>query len=120
MKVIEAPDIDLISPFPLGELPRLKGWLHCYQTLTHFGGSAEQVEGALREFLPQATSFGVIDKNHLTNSHHEAPLVGMLLFERASPTNAYLHLACGRKAWGGKFIDQGEMVACRRCGGSGL
>ena len=114
MRVLEAQNVDLIEPFPVAQVKRLRGWLYCYKTLMLSDADAQTPE----EFLavlekqiqnPNVRSWGVIDKNHQINNHHEAPLVGFLAFERSSLYTGYVHVASSRSAWGTGFIDE----ACR-------
>ena len=79
MRIIPGSNVDLISPFPEKEVQRLYGWLHCYRTLTECDDSPKGPEATceflLRDFR-ECVTYGMIDKNHLTNIKHEAPLVG--------------------------------------------
>ena len=110
-EVTELPNIDLISPFPLQQIPRLNGWLHCYKTIIMTDlnpQSAEDWEAYHNQLFqsPEVKSWGIIDKNNLTKSKHEAPLVGMVMFQQDGPFNGYFHVASNRSAWGKKFVDE--------------
>jgi RimJ/RimL family protein N-acetyltransferase len=60
----------------------------------------------MQEYLPLCGSWGIIDKNHITNIKHEAPLVGILIYEPASNRTGYMHVATARKAWRTGMIDE--------------
>jgi RimJ/RimL family protein N-acetyltransferase len=114
MQILEAQDVDLISPFPLGEIKRMYGWTKAYKSLTETDASPhtwEEFEEYTKRMLPMVSSWGVIDKNHKTNDRHPAPLIGVIIFERPTANNGYFHVATTRRAWGTKLIDQaGERV----------
>ena len=111
MNIIEAENVDLIEPFPTSECRRVFSWLHAYKNIVETDLSAKTPE-EFAEFLggmvnsPGIRSFGVIDKFNQVGFKHEAPLVGMIVYEPASPWNAYCHVASTRRAWGKGFIDE--------------
>jgi len=116
MRVITSENVDLISPFPRKELKRVYGWLHCYKSMIEtdaFPDSPEMYESVMAEALPNMQTYGVIDKNNLTNHKHECPLVGMFAFEPASPWNCYIHLASNRRAWKGHLMDEAAKAAIK-------
>lgn len=109
MRIIEAADVDLIEPFPLGELKRLVGWTHCYRTMMEVDGDPQTDEQKMlyyAEVLKTLPSWGVIDKANKLGYQHQAPLIGVIYIQPASPHNAYVHLASTRKAWGSGLMDQ--------------
>lgn len=113
MKVLLGSDVDVISPFPVSALPAAVSWMHCYKTLV-FGDHGPQTEPEIEAFLriqlsaPQVLSWGIIDKANLTGSRQiDVPLVGVVFLESLTPENAYIHIACNRKAWGNKIASPG-------------
>lgn len=116
MKVITGKDVDMVTPFPISEVPRLVGWLHCYKTIIHSDDSPQTEEG-LREFfknwlqLPAVRSWGIIDKNQKLNIRHEAPLIGFGAFGYNTIRDGYFHCATTRKAWGTGMIDEAARMA---------
>lgn len=114
MRIIESPHVDLIEPFPLNEIPRFLGWLHCYKTLFEVDGDPqlpEEKELYYRQMLPQVPSWGIIDKLNQLNYKHEAPLVGIIFLQPgASVANCYVHLASTRRAWGSGLMDEAAQV----------
>ena len=112
MNILESTNIDLIEPFPASECRRVYNWLHAYKNIVETDLSAKS-EGDFEEFLrnlilvPGVRSFGVIDKFNSVGFKHEAPLVGMIIYEPSSIWNYYTHVASTRKAWGKGFIDEG-------------
>ena len=116
MRVITSTNVDLISPFPRKELRRVYGWLHCYKSIIEtdaFPDSPEAYETMMAEALPNMQTYGVIDKNNLTNHKHDSPLVGMFAFEPSSPWNCYIHLASNRRAWKGHLMDEAASAAIK-------
>lgn len=114
MNIIEAQDVDIIEPFPLSEVKRLVGWMHCYKSLITADGfpqTPEDMEAYFLSVIPNIRSWGVIDRDNKLKSKHEAPLIGFISLEGATVFNAYFHVASTRKAWGSRLIDQaGEAV----------
>jgi len=110
MRIIEAKDVDLIEPFPIGEIPRLVKWLHCYTTVMDIDGEPKtdtDKESYYRIIVQQHPTWGVIDKHNKIGYKHEVPLIGFGYFQpMANRCNAYLHVASSRKAWGLGLIDQ--------------
>lgn len=122
MRIIEGKNVDLISPFPLGEVKRAYGWVHCYRTLTECDDSPKDLDGFIRwhnVYLPSVLSWGIIDKNHLTNIKHEAPLVGMGVFEpiispwNGAVRNGVFHVATARKAFRTGLVDEAGQLAIK-------
>lgn len=114
LRVLEGPQVDVIEPFPSAELRSAAGWMHCYKTLV-FGDDGPHTNEEILEFLqlrlPLVRSWGIVDKHNLTRTKSEAPLVGIVVFERGTKYNGYIHLASNRRAWGEKIakpslIDQ--------------
>lgn len=119
LRILQGTNVDLISPFPLSEVKRMYGWLHCYRTVTEGDDTPQGIDarcGQMAQALQGYVSWGVIDKNHLTNIKHEAPLVGFIAFEPVLGANGvcrdgYLHVATARRAWKARLIDEsGELV----------
>ena len=117
MRIIEAQNVDLIEPFPINELPRFLGWLHCYKTQMEVDGDPQTPEEKLayyQQLMPLSPSWGVIDKNNKLNYKHEAPLVGIVYLQGgASPANCYVHLASTRRAWGSGLMDEAAQILIR-------
>jgi RimJ/RimL family protein N-acetyltransferase len=119
MRIIEGKNVDLIAPFPSGEVGRMYGWMHCYRTLTEDDDSPKNLEEFIQHthtMLGVCPSWGIVDKWKITNSRHEAPLVGVLLFEPTlSPwngqiRNGQLHVATARKAWKTGLVDEASQL----------
>lgn len=115
MNLISGQDVDIINPFPASMLGQAAQWMHCYKTLI-FGDDGPRTTQEIENFLKErashsyVASWGVVDKNNLTQSKEfEAPLVGIIFFEHVSPTNGYAHLASNRRAWGEKLAKPGLM-----------
>jgi RimJ/RimL family protein N-acetyltransferase len=120
MKVYQGLNVDLIESFPLSEIKRLAGWIHCYKNIIHSDDSPQTDEELIAYFTayfqqPNVRSWGLIDKNNKVNIHHEAPLVGFGAFEFAGAPNGarngYFHCATTRKAWGSGIINEAARVA---------
>lgn len=111
MQVLIGNDVDVISPFPVQGLRQAAQWMHCYKTLTFRDDgpqTIEDIERFLGENLPRATrSWGIIDKNNLTGTKQEAPLVGLIYFDKPLPENGYFHIATNRRAWGERIAQPG-------------
>jgi RimJ/RimL family protein N-acetyltransferase len=114
MRILQAQNVDLIEPFPMNELQRFLGWLHCYKTTMEVDGDPQTPEEKTlyyQQLLPLSPSWGVIDKNNKLNYKHEAPLVGIVYLQGgASPANCYVHLASTRRAWGSGLMDEAAQV----------
>lgn len=115
MNISVGKDVDLINPFPASMLPKAAQWMHCYKTLI-FGDDGPKTTPEIEDFLrnraslPFVASWGVVDKNNLTNSKEfQAPLVGIIFFENISAQNGYAHLASNRTAWGERLVKPGLM-----------
>lgn len=111
MKVLIGKDVDVIAPFPSGAFPQAATWMHCYKTLI-FGDSGPQTNEEIEAFLadrarqPNIQTWGIVDKNNLTQSRQiEAPLVGIGFLEVLSPENGYFHIASNRRSWGEKIAS---------------
>ena len=120
MKVYSGSDVDLIEPFPISEIERLVGWLHCFKSVIHSDDSPQTNEDLMKYFTeyfqqPNVRSWGLIDKNRKVNIQHAAPLVGFGAFEFTgdprSARNGYFHCATTRKAWGSGIINEAAKVA---------
>ena len=110
MNIISGQNVDLITPFPVNENRRVFGWSRCYRTFIDNDALPAKIEPYttyINQFLslPTIFSWGVVDKNRLTNDRHEAPLVGLVAFELAS-YGGYLHFASARKAFKMGLMDE--------------
>lgn len=109
MNIISGQNVDLITPFPLVEAPRVFGWKHCYRTLSEDDdvpqGREEFIENVER-LLPVAVTAGVIDKGQLTSGKHEAPLVGIVAFVPSGLRDGAIHFAAGRKAFKMGLVEE--------------
>src|SRR6266568_7775331 len=114
MHIIVGSNVDLISPFPPTEVKRIFGWNHCYRTIP----DSDDTPTSQEEFLPYAEgivgaypAWGIIDKGHLTNEKHEAPLVGILFLEQGSgQRHGFLHFASGRRAFKMGLVEEALAV----------
>lgn len=109
MNIISGQNVDLLMPFPQGEVPRMFGWRHCYRTLSDDDDSPEGREefiGAMGGLLPGCLSVGIIDKCQLTSTRHEAPLVGMVFFIPGGERDGVIHFAAGRKAFKMGLVEE--------------
>lgn len=114
LRVVEGHRVDLISPFPAGELPRLYNWLYCYRSFIDTDLSPKGEEECIayyRQSLDVMPTYGVIDKHNYLGIAHEAPLVGFVSAEPSSPWNSFMHVASTRKAWGSGLMDEALLVA---------
>lgn len=109
MNIITGENVDLIAPFPPGETRRVFGWNYCYRTFqesddvpTTQVAFTEHIDGV----LGVCPSWGIIDKHRVTNQRHEAPLVGVVLYEPAGHRAGYVHFASGRKAFKMGLVDE--------------
>lgn len=108
MKIIEGRDVDLLSPFPPKELKRIFNWMRCYRTITEttaFPKTEDELAARLAA-MPNLQTFGIIDKNNLLGVRHEAPLIGIYMFDQDTIVNGNAHVASTRKAWGSRLVDQ--------------
>ncbi len=110
--VTEGKNVDIIEPFPIKEIQAAVGWMHCYKTLV-CGDDGPQTNEEIGAFLltnlqaPNIRTWAIVDKDNLTHTHSNAPLVGMISFERANAQNGYLHITTPRKVWGEKLAKPG-------------
>lgn len=116
MNIISSTNVDLIEPFPVSEARRVFTWLHIYRNIIESDLSPktpDEFEAFLREVVatPGVRSFGLIDKANKLNFRHEAPLIGMIVFEPSGGWNCYCHIASPRRAWGMGFMDEGVRAA---------
>jgi RimJ/RimL family protein N-acetyltransferase len=114
LRVIPSQVVDLISPFPEDQLPRVVDWMYCYKTLiTSDDGpqTDEEMLEYLKANLRRVISYGVIDKNNTLSINHPAPIIGMITFEQGTPYNGYFHITSRRKAWGSGLMDAACKVA---------
>lgn len=110
MNIISGQAVDLITPFPLVEAPRVFGWKHCYRTLSDDDDvpvGREEFIASVEALLPQALTAGIIDKGQLTSEKHEAPLIGLLAFVPSGTRDGAIHFAAGRKAFKMGLVEEG-------------
>lgn len=101
MDIVFGEHVDLITPFPEAEVPRIWSWMQCFKSLVFhdFSANQEEYEEYFKSLNKQGLTYGIIDKLNVTNSTQvEAPIVGVIMLEPASPTNFYGHIAMSRKA----------------------
>jgi len=111
MYIVPGGDVDLISPFPIKELAAVIGWTHCYKTII-LGDEGPQTDEELYQLLEahiaHHQTWAIVDKNNLTKcTKTDVPLVGIVIFDKTSPYNGYIHVASNRKAWGNKLAQPG-------------
>lgn len=114
MKIITSSNVDLISPFPATETKRAFGWSRSFYTFSENDDTpktAEEFEKYIKLILAVCPSYGIIDKNAVTNPRIAAPLVGVILFEPAGLRQAYIHIATARRAFKMGLIDEAVEVA---------
>lgn len=102
MYTIEGSNVDLITPFPAVELPRIYGWAHCYHTLADddlVPADRPEFTSWITPKVTSAMSAGMIDKSQLTSDRHEAPLVGLITLSTRGLRDGDLNWASGRKAF---------------------
>lgn len=114
MEIISSTNVDLLTPFPIGEAKRVFGWLHAYKSVIETDQSPktpQEFEAFFTHLIPNLKSYAVIDKNNSLKMNHEAPLIGMIAFEPHTIWNGYLHIASTRKAWGSGLFEEGVKAA---------
>ena len=108
MNIIETPNLDLINPFPKGEIPRIINWIAATQSIYESDDSpktSSDIIDHLNGYLEGTVSFGIVDRDNWLRTPQIAPIVGIVAFEPMG-INAYMHFACTRKARGQRLIDQ--------------
>lgn len=110
MNIISGANVDLIYPFPASEVRRVFGWSRCYRTFIDSDALPIRIEQYTEYIsklisIPSVMTWGVIDKNRLTNDRHEAPLVGVVMFE-ATANGGFVHFASARKAFKMNLLDE--------------
>jgi len=116
IRILEGKNVDLICPFPIGEIGRVFGWNHCYRTVTeHDDGphTMEEANEVTKQMILNWPTWGIVDKNHLTNTKHEAPLVGIVLYEPSTLRNGYIHISTARRAFKTGFADEALQLVIR-------
>lgn len=114
MLIVNGPEVDLISPFPVNQIHRVYGWMQCVRNLTShdFGPKTkEDFDVMAQNYIDTMLTFGIIDRDNKLQLSHPAPLVGILAFETPIPTVACMQFASTRKAWGTRIIDQAIQIA---------
>jgi hypothetical protein len=114
MNIISGSSVDLITPFPPSEAQRIWGWQHCYRTLPEDDDAPKDKEAfvaSVSELLPVAISAGIIDKQQLTSTRHEAPMVGLVMLIPSTPRDGALHFAAGRKAFKMGLVEEALVLA---------
>ena len=116
MKIIEGTTVDLIEPFPTNQLDRLWRWTKMVKLMTALDGSPQNEEDFVKFMeaaLPLCRSFGVIDKDGALGFHHEAPIIGFIMFEPMPPCSMYAHIASSRRAWGTDLMKEASELAIK-------
>ena len=114
MEIIEAPELDLISPFPESQLHRVWGWSRAFSNLNipdDGPRTKEAFEAYMKGQLTAALTFGIIDRDGLLGLPNVAPLVGIIVFEPVNTYNGYIHIATSRPTWGTRMADQALQTA---------
>lgn len=114
-RVIEGERVDLLCPFPEGEIGRVWGWTKNFKNLLETDDSPhgrEDFTAHLRATLPEVVSYAIIDKTGAMKRPVPAALAGILVFEPQLPFNGYLHVASARSAYGHMLTDEGAKLAC--------
>lgn len=109
MNIISGQAVDLITPFPPVEAPRVFGWKHCYRTLSEDDDVPQEREefiANVERLLPVALTAGIIDKGQMTSAKHEAPLVGLCVFVPSGLRDGAIHFAAGRKAFKMGLVEE--------------
>lgn len=112
MLIIEGPNVDVVCPFPASQWHVAARMMHQQKTMI-FGDGAPQDEAAIAAFLVERAAahgietYGVVDRQNLTHSRTEHPLVGVIFFEPQGRENAYAHVASARRAWGNRLVQPG-------------
>ena len=116
LNIISGENVDLLAPFPAAEARRVFGWSHCYRTLSESDDNPQDIEAftdRIQGLLASIPTWGVIDKNRLSNDKHEAPLVGVLLWEPVGVRAGYVHFASARKAFKMGLLDEALKLVVR-------
>jgi hypothetical protein len=96
IQVIEGKDVDVIEPFPVGQLDHVVRWMHNFKSLVLDEMPDEEMLMFLGEQVKRMRTWGIIDKANLTKSKVvEVPIVGIIFFEKINPYNGYL--SCGKR-----------------------
>jgi RimJ/RimL family protein N-acetyltransferase len=114
MNILAGTKVDLIDPFPLSEARRAYRWMRCYKNIIESDLSPhteEEFEDFMASILPRVRSWGVIDRDNVLGIHHEAPLIGFVMFEPNTMWNGYIHIASTRRAWGSGLMDDAVTTA---------
>jgi RimJ/RimL family protein N-acetyltransferase len=115
IQVIEGKDVDVIEPFPVGQLDHVVRWMHNFKSLVLDDMPDEEMLMFLGEQVKRMRTWGIIDKANLTKSKVvEVPIVGIIFFEKINPYNGYFHVASNRKAWGEKLAKPGMVEQAGR------
>jgi RimJ/RimL family protein N-acetyltransferase len=116
MRILSGVDVDLLDPFPVSEISHLYSWMRAYKNIVESDLSPKDLPSFERYFngiIPQCQTYGVIDKNNTLKFRHEAPIIGLVMFEPNTHWNKYIHIASNRRAWGSGFIDQAINLAIK-------
>lgn len=121
MYTITGSNVDLITPFPAVEFPRIFGWVHCYHTLAEddlVPPVRDEFTAWIAPQVSQAMSAGIIDKSQLTSDRHEAPLVGLITLATRGLHDGEIQWASGRKAFKMGLTEEALMEFLQAAWGS--
>lgn len=114
MRVIQGHTVDLISPFPMSQFPRLMKWTHNFKSLINWDygpQTDEEMAEVLKAKIASAPSWAIIDKNNVSGYNTTDPIViGAFMGEVASPVNMYLHVISQRRTWGKGLMDEAGLL----------
>lgn len=116
MDIVTGTNVDLIAPFPAGQARRVYNWNFCFRTFAENDDvpqNPEEFTSRVESLLAVCPTFGVVDKGQITSTRHEAPLVGLVMFEPAGQRHGFIHFACGRKAFKMGLMDEAVEMAVR-------
>lgn len=110
LRVIQGTHIDLISPFPLKEVPRIYGWIRSFKSIVEFDGwlhgRKEFKDFYTHQVIPNAPTYGIIDKYNKAVADVGVPLVGFIMAEAAIPANVYINFASNLKALNAELMPE--------------
>ena len=110
MSVIQGSSVDVVCPFPTGQLSLVYEWTHAYSELTENDDSPatfELYEALMGLTFSMCTSYGILRAGTADS------LIGVLYCEPAGPRNGYLHIAMQRRAWGRGMAEEAVSLCIR-------
>lgn len=117
LRVIQGKNIDLITPFPLQEVPRIYGWIRSFKSIVEFDGwlhgRREFKEFYTHQVIPNTPTYGIIDKHNKAVADVGVPLVGFIMAESAIPANVYINFASNMKAFNADLMSEALGVALK-------